>query len=280
MIPANEHLESSSVHYYATAPAQHADILYYPISAGYYECKPSFSMQHTSLSGYLLIVMLSGALSYQTRKARGTARSGQTLLLDCSSPHSCTALSRCSYTFIHFDGAQSAAICEAIEKTCGCLTRVYYPNQLHETIGEIMNMLRDKRINLMQASTLIHSLLMQLLQASSASGDGLSGSAVVDQAIAYIQDHLSDRLTVEMIAAACGYSPSYFSRIFTQETGMSPYRFVLNSRLDRAQQLLQTTPLAIQDIAFQTGFNSAANFCYTFRKETGISPHAYRTRRN
>ena len=80
MIPANEHLESSSVHYYATVPAQHADILYYPISAGYYECKPSFCMQHTSLNGYLLIVMLSGALSFQTRKARGTARSGQTLL--------------------------------------------------------------------------------------------------------------------------------------------------------------------------------------------------------
>ena len=43
-----------------------------------------------------------------------------------------------------------------------------------------------------------------------------------------------------------------------------------------AQQLLQTTRMTVQEIAFQCGFNSAANFCYTFRRLVGTSPHAYR----
>ena len=277
----SEHVEAPTVHYYAAAPAQNNNILYYPISAAYYECRPGFTVQRTGLRGYTLIVMLAGALSYQTRHTRGVARSGQTLLIDCSSPHSYYAPSRCSFTILHFDGAQTKEICSEIEQTCGALTRVSDPNTVHETIGEVMNTLRSgRRINLMQTSALIYSILMQLLQASSAPGDGLSGSTIIDCAISLIQDHLSDNLTVEMIAANAGYSPSYFSRMFAQETGLSPYRFVMNSRIDRAQQLLQTTSLSIQDIAFQTGFNSIANFCYAFRKETGLSPHNYRSRQN
>ena len=49
--------------------------------------------------------------------------------------------------------------------------------------------------------------------------------------------------------------------------------------MDYAMQLLQTTRLSVQDIAFQVGFNSIANFCYAFRKEKGMSPHEYRQKR-
>ena len=103
----SEHVEAPTVHYYAAAPAQNTNILYYPVSAGYYECRPGFTVQRTGLRGYTLIVMLAGALSYQTRHTRGVARSGQTLLIDCSSPHSYYAPSRCSFTILHFDGAQT-----------------------------------------------------------------------------------------------------------------------------------------------------------------------------
>ena len=81
---------------------------------------------------------------------------------------------------------------------------------------------------------------------------------------------------MEEIAADAGYSASYFSHVFNRETGMSPYRFVVKSRVDSAMQLLQTTQLPIQDIAFQVGFNSVANFCYAFRREKGMSPHECR----
>ena len=80
------------------------------------------------------------------------------------------------------------------------------------------------------------------------------------------------------MAASTGYSASYFSHLFAEDTGMSPYQFVVRSRVEHAQQLLMTTRMTVQEIAFQCGFNSAANFCYTFRRMTGVSPHAYRKR--
>lgn len=271
--------EDTSLHYYIPQPEGHRELMYYPVSIGYFDCKPSYSVQRNLFSSYLLIVMLTGALSWQTRHSRGVARPGQALLLDCNSPHSYAAQGKCSFTFVHFAGGQSAAIYEEIERSGGNMIHLPDPNTLNETIGEMLSCIRSEhRLNEGQSSAMIYGMLMKLLERSGVSGQGGTGHPTVDRAISYIQTHLTEKLTVEEIAASTGYSASYFSHLFTEETGMSPYQFVIKSRVEHAQQLLMTTRMTVQEIAFQCGFNSAANFCYTFRRMTGVSPHAFRKR--
>ena len=271
--------ESSSVHYFVPQPTGREQLLYYPVSIGYFDCKPSYGVQRNVFSSYLLLIMLTGSMYFQTMKTRGVVRAGQVLLLDCNAPHSYSAQGKCSFTFVHFAGAQSKDIYEEIERSTGNLIPLNDPNELHETIGEMISHMRaDRRMNESETSAMIYGMLMKLLDKSGASGDGGIGNPVVDRAIAYIQAHLIEKLSVEEISANAGYSASYFSHMFAEETGMSPYQFVVKSRVEHAQQLLKTTRLAVQEIAFQCGFNSAANFCYTFRRMTGISPHEYRKR--
>ena len=273
------YFEASSVHYYVPQPVGREALLYYPVSVGYFDCKPTYGANRNLFSSYLLIVMLTGSLSYQTRKSRGVARAGQVLLLDCNAPHAYAAQGKCSFTFVHFAGAQSKEIYDEIERVSGNVIQLPEPNVLHESIGEMLSCMRDdRRMNEGQTSALIYSMLMKLLENSGGSGAGGSGNPMVDRAINYIQTHLTDKLTVEEIASSTGYSPSYFSHMFSEETGLSPYQFVLKSRLDHAQQLLKTTRLTVQEIAFQCGFNSAANFCYTFKRMLGVSAHEYRKR--
>lgn len=271
--------ESSSEHYYIPQPVGRENLLYYPISVGYFDCKPSYGLQRNVFSSYLLLVMLTGSLSYQTRTSRGTARAGQVLLLDCNAPHSYSAQGRCSFTFIHFAGAQSHLLYEEIIRSVGNLIPMSSPNELHEAIGEIMSAMRNEhRLNEAETSALIYGMLMKLLEHSGVSVTGGCGNPVVDRAIVYIQAHLTEKLSVEEIAANAGYSASYFSHLFTEETGLSPYQFVVKSRIEQAQLLLKTTRHTVQEIAFQCGFNSAANFCYTFRRLVNTSPHEYRKR--
>lgn len=273
------YFEASSIHYYVPQPFGREQLLYYPVSVGYFDCKPSYSNNRNLFSSYLLIVMLTGSLAYQTRKSRGVVRAGQVLLLDCNGPHSYAAQGRCSFTFIHFAGAQSKELYDEIERTSGNLIQLPDPNVLHESIGEMLSCMREeRRMNEGQTSAMIYSMLMKLLENSGVSGEGGIGNPMVDRAIQFIQTHLTDKLTVEEIAASTGYSSSYFSHMFTEETGLSPYQFVLKSRMDHAQQLLKTTRMSVQEIAFQCGFNSAANFCYTFKRATGVSAHEYRKR--
>lgn len=271
--------EDDSAHYFIPKPSGNEAVFYYPVSLGYFNCKPTYHVQRNIFSSYLLIVMLTGSLSYQTRRSMGVARPGTALLLDCNEPHSYAALGKCSFTFIHFTGAQSRALYEEIEAKGGNLIHLQDASAVHEGIGTLLSaMQEDGRFDETQASVLIYSMLMTLLKQSSTQPGTGTGNPIVDKAITHIQTHLTDNLSVDEIAASTGYSASYFSHIFAAETGMSPYQFVVRSRVEHAQLLLKTTRHSVQEIAFQCGFNSAANFCYTFRKMTGISPHAYRKR--
>ena len=274
---APEMLKDTSVHYYIPAPRELKNVLYYPISTGYFDCKPNYTVHRNIHNSYLLIVMMAGTLNFQTRRQRGSLRVGQALLLDCNMPHSYQAQGECSFTFIHFDGAQSREIFEHINRSSGNVIRLTDSTRMHELVGELLGYMRDdRRVNEAQTSAMLYGILMVLMQSGGVSGEGNIGNSMVDQAIEYIQTHLSEQLTVESIAANAGYSPSYFSHVFQRETGISPYRFVVKSRMDSAMQLLQTTRLSVQDIAFQVGFNSVANFCYAFRKEKNMSPHECR----
>lgn len=83
---------------------------------------------------------------------------------------------------------------------------------------------------------------------------------------------------VEDLAAAGNLSPSHFAHIFTREMGVSPHKFILQARIDRAKSLLESSDLAITDIALECGFASLQHFATAFRASTGVTARNYRYR--
>jgi AraC family transcriptional regulator len=99
----------------------------------------------------------------------------------------------------------------------------------------------------------------------------------LQQAIDYIHDHLAEALTIMAIANELQMSPYYFSRLFKQSIGMSPYQYVMRQRIERAAFLLRTTPLSVAAIAVQVGFSSQNQLTIQFRKFIGTTPTNYRS---
>jgi AraC family transcriptional regulator len=60
--------------------------------------------------------------------------------------------------------------------------------------------------------------------------------------------------------------------------GVSPYRYVLTARIDKAKRLLRGSRLGVLDVALATGFADQSHFAKTFRRVTGAVPTAYRAR--
>ncbi|MFC6086402.1 GlxA family transcriptional regulator [Sphaerisporangium aureirubrum] len=95
---------------------------------------------------------------------------------------------------------------------------------------------------------------------------------------AYIDAHPEDDLTVPALARRAGMSERHFSRVFTQQTGIPPGRYVERSRADAARRLLEATTHPLPTIARRTGLGAPETLYRVFRRHWRISPGDYRRR--
>lgn len=98
----------------------------------------------------------------------------------------------------------------------------------------------------------------------------------------YIDDHLTEKITLGMLAAVAGLSSHYFSEAFKKMTGLPPIRFVTRQRVEKAMHYLATTDWTIADIAHFLGFPSHGHLSTYFKRIFGAPPSRFRSewRRN
>ena len=89
-------------------------------------------------------------------------------------------------------------------------------------------------------------------------------------------EHMSRSIRVGEVAAVAGLSPFHFTRVFKKETGLAPYAYLTQIRLDHARSLLTTTSMPIGHIAQLTGFRTQAHFTAIFKRGIGMPPGKYR----
>lgn len=99
----------------------------------------------------------------------------------------------------------------------------------------------------------------------------------LQRAVAYIQTHLSEDISLEAIASELDMSPYYFCRLFKKSMGISPYQYVIKCRIDWAKKLLSSESRPIADIALQVGFTSHSQFAKHFKRIVGVTPKQART---
>ncbi|MFI6493303.1 GlxA family transcriptional regulator [Streptomyces sp. NPDC050564] len=87
---------------------------------------------------------------------------------------------------------------------------------------------------------------------------------------------LEEDLTIPELADHAGVSPRTLTRLWRQETGVSPHQWLVTARINRARELLETTDLQVEQIATRCGLGSGANMRARFRDAVGITPTAYR----
>lgn len=92
-----------------------------------------------------------------------------------------------------------------------------------------------------------------------------------------VEERIASRITMTMLEAEAGLSPTAFLRAFRGSTGMTPKGFVIQRRLERAAQLLVRTALPISSVARSVGFRSSNHFATSFRIRRGCSPSMYRS---
>ena len=92
----------------------------------------------------------------------------------------------------------------------------------------------------------------------------------------FIQEHYTEEVSVEQIAASASISPSECLRCFHDMIGTTPNQYLRDQRAQRAAELLCGTGLRVSEIALQCGFQDASYFARAFRQVYGCGPTEYR----
>ena len=91
----------------------------------------------------------------------------------------------------------------------------------------------------------------------------------------YIEAHLTEAITLTVLADICNFSPWYAHRLFREHTGFAPAEYIRRMRLAKSALRLKTEHSKIIDVAFDLGFASVDGYTRAFRKEFGINPSEY-----
>jgi AraC-like DNA-binding protein len=92
----------------------------------------------------------------------------------------------------------------------------------------------------------------------------------------YIEEHITEPITLRMLADAANYSPWYADRVFKELTGQTPFEYLRAVRLARAAARLRDTDAKIIDVALDFVFGSHEGFTRAFSKQFGITPQHFR----
>ena len=105
---------------------------------------------------------------------------------------------------------------------------------------------------------------------------GLPG-ATLRRVLEHIDANCHRDLRLAELSALAHMSAFHFARLFKRSTGLSPHRFVVERRIDRAKARLTTDTVPIATIAQAVGFRTPSHFTTAFRRSTGVTPSTYRS---
>jgi AraC family transcriptional regulator len=133
------------------------------------------------------------------------------------------------------------------------------------------------------ASTAAHFLAAHLLRHYSSLGGairepppGRLSSRQTQRVVDFIHAHLTQDLSLDLLAQHSGFSAYHFARLFRRTVGESPHQYVLRLRVERARALLQQADLPLVAVAMAAGFAHQSHLTQQFKRHLGVTPSVYR----
>ena len=96
------------------------------------------------------------------------------------------------------------------------------------------------------------------------------------EVLSYIEENLSEDISLQDVASVAGLSVPHFNRIFRESEGLPVHQYLIQRRIEHAKTLLIEGELPISQIALDSGFAHQSHLAYHMRRVIGVSPRAFR----
>jgi len=132
--------------------------------------------------------------------------------------------------------------------------------------------------NLLCANLMLPSYLSSFISPESYSvmtPEANLAESKTQEAIYYMQEQITQKITIEQMAKHLGMSVPFFFKRFKRETGYSPIAYFNSLKIQKAIQLIHTEKYYINEISFMIGIDDPYYFSRLFKKQMGVSPKKY-----
>ena len=133
-----------------------------------------------------------------------------------------------------------------------------------------------KPINREECFLTVEKIKAQLQEASQSTEELLSENKLVNDIVQYINNNMSEPLSLNTLADETGYSYAYISTLFKKELGETFSDYILRKRMERAKKLLKESNLKIYEIGRMCGFSNEKYFFQMFKSYNQTTPLKYR----
>ena len=99
---------------------------------------------------------------------------------------------------------------------------------------------------------------------------------IIEKAIAFINEHIAENLSLEDTAAEVNVSPFYLSKLFKEEKNENYISYITDIRMQKAQELLKNPRASIKEVSATVGYKDQNYFSRLFRNKFGLTPTEYR----
>jgi AraC-like DNA-binding protein len=244
-----------------------------------------FFQRPSGISQVILLYCTDGKGWIQLNKNKVVIEAGEIVLIPAGIPHSYGADFENPWTiyWLHLLGNQGHETVTAIMGNKEKISRgiqVGFSDERNAIFRQISaTFLKGySASNLLFANLLLPYYLATFIVPEQFQKETLAQQVIspTDKAILYMQQHLSQTITLDNIAQAAHLSVSFFSRKFKQDTGYAPIEYFNHLRIQKACQLLHFSKLRINEVASHIGIDDPFYFSRLFKKQMGISPLVYR----
>ncbi|MBE6643001.1 MAG: AraC family transcriptional regulator [Clostridia bacterium] len=174
------------------------------------------------------------------------------------------------YAWIAFEG--SAA--EELFASCGFTDDVYtmYCPEIYGVFDEFRHIPVGKEVSAVSLNAKLYTIIERLLMQNQPQTYETPVSQYCIKAADYIQANYQTHITIDGIAKNLGIDRRYFSRIFTKYFGVSPQKYLVDYRLEKAKYLLTSGEYSVSEVALSVGYDDIFAFSKIFKKKYGFSP--------
>lgn len=232
---------------------------------------------------YQLLYMVSGHADYFLDGEWQTVGEGKIVLYRPQVPQFYRTYSQVPMLcrWVHFSGTEAASLLEE----CGMGQEYLFSPGLcpaaeallKSMVVEILH--REPMYRIVVESQFRQAMALFGRQMAQRKGSVASSSRQrILSIVEYMNRHYFEPLQTEELAARCGLSKYHFIHLFRMCMGMTPYSYLIRIRMERAETLLQTGDMTVQEVAFVCGYNDPLYFSRAFSRHFGVSPTDYKQR--